>query len=380
MISSSSCPPGLSIAEYAELSAETDKFDPQSLTAVLLGIFGEVGSLMTISKKFYREGWSYPAHRNAVIEEFGDILWYLAALCRRMDYSLEDFFRDVSNGEDVSTVLVTGMTPEAPVASVRSFTQKIEFTDLLLRLGRGTAALMDSSTDRTPSRSDLIRFLKLYLQAVQACGISLEHIARVNLKKTRGRFLSSSFDQLPNFDADFRLEERIPEEFRIEVTERSSGKSYLRWKGVFIGEPLTDNIQDRDGYRFHDVFHFAHAAVLHWSPTFRALIRHKRKSNVGCDEDEDGGRAIVIEEGLSAYVFSCAKELDFFEGQTSVSFDLLKTVKNFVRGYEVDRCPLWLWERAILQGYSAFRLLLANNGGAIVGDRTERILSYETIE
>jgi hypothetical protein len=42
--------------------------------------------------------------------------------------------------------------------------------------------------------------------------------------------------------------------------------------GVFIGDPLTDNIRDPDGYRFHDVFHFARAAILHWSPTFRALI------------------------------------------------------------------------------------------------------------
>jgi hypothetical protein len=49
-----------------------------------------------------------------------------------------------------------------------------------------------------------------------------------------------------------------------------------------VGDPLTDNIADRDGYRFHDVFHFAHPAVLHWSPTFRALVKRKRKSDPLC--------------------------------------------------------------------------------------------------
>lgn len=93
----------------------------------------------------------------------------------------------------------------------------------------------------------------------------------------------------------------------------------MRWNGVFIGDPLSDNIADRDGYRFHDVFHFANAAVLHWSPTFRALIKHKRKSNQAVDEAQDSGRAIVIDEGLSAYIFSYAKQLDFFQEQNTVS-------------------------------------------------------------
>ena len=135
---------------------------------------------------------------------------------------------------------------------------------------------------------------------------------------------------------------------------------------------------DPDGYRFHDVFHLAHAAILHWSPTFRALIRQKRKSDAKLDENEDGGRAIVIEEGLTAYIFSCAKELEFFEGQSSVSFDLLKTINKFVRGYEVEQCPLWLWEKAILDGYQVFRQIVANNGGTVIGDRNTRTISYES--
>ena len=214
--------------------------------------------------------------------------------------------------------------------------------------------------------------------SLQACSIPFSMITQTNVEKTIGRFLKSDVDKLPDFDAGLSEEEQLPRTFRIEIKQRTNGKSYLRWNGVFIGDPLTDNIGDPDGYRFHDVFHLAHAAILHWSPTFRALIRQKRKSDSALDENEDGGRAIVIEEGLTAYIFACAKELNLFEGQTTVSFDLLKTIKNFVRGYEVEQCPLWLWEKAILQGYSVFRQICANNGGTIIGDRATRTISYES--
>ena len=94
------------------------------------------------------------------------------------------------------------------------------------------------------------------------------------------------------------------------------------------------------------------------------------------DETQDSGRAIVVEEGLSAFIFSRAKTLALFEGQRSVSFDLLKTVKQFVDGYEVDACPLKLWEDAILQGYDVFRRVSRNEGGIVRGDRTHRRVEY----
>ena len=117
--------------------------------------------------------------------------------------------------------------------------------------------------------------------------------------------------------------------------------------------------------------------ILHWSPTFRALIKHKRKSNKKVDEAQDSGRAIVVDEGLSAYIFSYAKSVNFFEDQKTVSFDLLKAVRNFVHGYEVEACPLHLWEYSILQGYEVFREVRKNNGGIIVGNRDDRTLQYK---
>ena len=158
--------------------------------------------------------------------------------------------------------------------------------------------------------------------------------------------------------------------------QRKSGLSQLQWNEVFIGDPLSDSIRDHDGYRFHDVFHLAHAAILHWSPTFRGLIKHKRKSEPAVDEAQDGGRAIVVEEGLTAWIFSRAKQVELFAGQRTLPFDMLKTVEQFVQGYEVEECPLSLWERAILDGYEVFRQVVTNNGGIVIGDRATRSISY----
>jgi MazG C-terminal domain len=95
------------------------------------------------------------------------------------------------------------------------------------------------------------------------------------------------------------------------------------------------------------------------------------------DEAQDGGRAIVVEEGLTAWIFSRAKQLNFFQGQTTISFDVLKTVQQFVAGYEVEACPLSLWEIAILKGYEVFRQVKKNYGGIIVCDRSARTIRYD---
>ena len=66
--------------------------------------------------------------------------------------------------------------------------------------------------------------------------------------------------------------------------------------------------------------------------------------------------------------------------QDSVAFDLLKTVQQFVQGYEVEACPLKLWERAILQGYAVFRQVRDNNGGIVIGDRDARTIIYQPLQ
>ena len=367
------------IRDYVEGVQSTDRFAKTDLRPILLGLFGEVGSVMSTAKKLKREQEAYAGYRHAVEEEFGDTLWYFTALCSRFNLNVEDIFSAATKNGKYTTSVAANELLTSPISEVSTAIELAPIDDTLLALGRAAAALLDSVPADPGAREKLIVFSDRYLQALQSAGISFAAVARANLAKTRGRFLSPDYSRLPTFDEAFPADERIPDEFEIVIKERRSGQSCLQWNGVFIGDPLTDNIRDPDGYRFHDVFHFSHAAILHWSPTFRALIKHKRKSDPSVDEAQDSGRAIVVEEGLSAWIFSRAKQLNFFADHQTISFDLLKTISQFVSGYEVESCPLRLWEEAILQGYGVFRQVRINNGGVISASRTKRRIDYRPL-
>lgn len=365
--------------DYMREIEPTDNLPQDDLHPVLLGLFGEVGSIMATAKKLHREKEAYTGYRYAVEEEFGDTLWYFAALCRRFGVGVDGILSDTANQDGHSKTITPRDPLDGPVSHASSVSTLPTLDKMLLNLGEAAAALLRVNSLDEQTHNLLREFSDCYLQALQAARVSFPKIVRMNIMKARGRFIKPDPSILPTFDSDFLVEERLPLHFEIKITQRKNGQCYLQWNGVFIGAPLTDNILDPDGYRFHDVFHLAHAAILHWSPTFRALIKQKRKSNPKVDEAQDGGRAFVVEEGLTAWIFSRAKHLNFFDGQESISFDLLKTVQQFVQGYEVEACPLKLWERAILDGYEVFRQVRDSHGGIVVGDREARTIIYKPI-
>jgi hypothetical protein len=363
------------ISEYESAIEPTDVLDKSALQPVLQGLFGEVGGIMSAAKKFVREGDAYPGFRRAAQEEFGDALWYLAALCRRCHVRLDQLFATAASDDAYETHIAANDSPLGAITRVAVPIEPGELDTTLAALGKVTAALFD-----TPSREALEAFAARYLDALHAAKLTFSAVVQENLQKACGAFILPDISELPDFDRAFDTEEQLPRKFSVRINQRQSGKSYLQWKGVFIGDPLTDNIRDPDGYRFHDVFHLGFAAIMHWSPVVRALIKHKRKSQPNYDEEQDGGRAIVVEEGLTAWLFSRAKELNYFKGQSKVSLGLRKTLHEFVTGYEVDQCPLSLWERAILQGYDVFRQVRDNQGGWVIGDRHARTLSYQALQ
>jgi NTP pyrophosphatase (non-canonical NTP hydrolase) len=368
------------LADYISQVQPTDRLPTVDLQPVLLGLFGEVGSIMATAKKFHREKEAYAGYRHAVEEEFGDALWYFTALCRRLDIRMDEILSDAATGNEYSTVIAANDLIDGPISRIATPLTVPELDSALLALGETTSYLFALRHSTGESKLRLTAFAKAYLEALKAARVTFAEVVRMNIAKTRGRFAPPDLAALPTFDEGFQEDQRLPQKFEITIDQRNNiARSYLRWNGVFIGDPLTDNICDPDGYRFHDVFHFAHAAILHWSPTFRALIKHKRKDDPKVDEAQDGGRAVVVEEGLTAWIFSRAKELNFFEGQSSISFDLLKTVQQFVAGYEVEACPLSLWEIAILRGYEVFRQVKKYSGGIVACDRSARTVEYKPL-
>lgn len=208
--------------------------------------------------------------------------------------------------------------------------------------------------------------------------LSLSDVAAENLAKVKERWASERAEPLI-FDAKLPEGERLPRKFEVEiidVKDESSQRVRVTIDGKAFGAELTDNAYDPDGYRFHDVFHFAYAAVLGWSPVTRSLLRRKRKSRPLLDEVEDGGRAAVIEEGVAAFAFDYARRHRFLDGVATLDFQLLRTVKDMTSHLEVRQCTTGEWEQAILQGFGAWRSVLAAGGGRIAVDLDLRCVTF----
>lgn len=204
--------------------------------------------------------------------------------------------------------------------------------------------------------------------------LSLSDIAAANLCKVKERWASECTEPL-TFDAELSEGERLPRRFEVELTDLDGGtrrRVRVLNDGKPLGAVLTDNAYDPDGYRFHDVFHFAYAAVLGWSPITRALLRRKRKSQPLLDEVEDGGRAAVIEEGVVALAFDYGRRHHFLDGVAAVDSQLLRTIKDMTSHLEVQRCTTGDWEQAILQGFGVWRAVVAARGGRIAVDLNAR--------
>jgi NTP pyrophosphatase (non-canonical NTP hydrolase) len=261
----------------------------------LLGMAGEIGTLLSEYKKVLRDGPRHVKFREQVAEELGDVLWYIANVASKFDLRLED-------------------------------------------------------------------------------------IAKSNLTKTRDRWASDGVYQL--LDSRFPRAERLPRKFEYTfgyVTDHGRTKVVLRDKrGKQVGDPLTDNARMDDGYRFHDVFHLANAAILGWSPVTRGLIDRKRRSDKVYDEVEDGGRAAVIEEGIVASIYEYASRHQFLEGSKAVDWEVLRSVKRLAASVdlEVRTRSAGDWERAILVGYEVWRKVCDHDGGTIRGDLHKRAFEF----
>jgi NTP pyrophosphatase (non-canonical NTP hydrolase) len=207
--------------------------------------------------------------------------------------------------------------------------------------------------------------------------ISLEDVALTNLGWTKERWEKlKNFLPEELFDDGFPEAEQFPREFTVEFKIASDGKCQMFVDGVALGNPLDDNAHEEDGYRFHDIFHFAFMATFGWSPVLRALMKRKRKSVPAIDNVEDGARAIVIEEGISAMIYEHAKDHNFYDGITVVDFDILNSIKVMVRNFEAKKVSTTLWEQAIINGYAVYRELKARNGGKVYLNLNSKTIKF----
>jgi NTP pyrophosphatase (non-canonical NTP hydrolase) len=216
-------------SQFQQAAGETSQLrlgGPQGAIAPMLGLASETGSILNVYKKYLRDGIDLASNRELLREELGDLLWYVAAVAT-------------------------------------------------------------------------------------ACDLDLEEIVATNLRRTRDRYLRvrqlHELEGLPILDADYPEPERFPRRLVVAFAEKrqSSGRGSVVLTlmsaepnafpdgplvggsgqlagfqvGARLGDQLTDKSRRTDDYRFHDAIHLGFMAVLGWSPTARALLRLKRKSD-----------------------------------------------------------------------------------------------------
>jgi NTP pyrophosphatase (non-canonical NTP hydrolase) len=153
----------LNVAVFERHVLGTDKLGPEPDTAVL-GLFGEIGSLVSALKKKRRDMDAYFGYQAAVLEEVGDVLWYAAALARRCGISMAEAAARVTGGAPGEVLLGDIAASETSEVGDASFEPALlelagEAGDLCIRSAAGCRnwkpAISRSASPAEPTETTL---------------------------------------------------------------------------------------------------------------------------------------------------------------------------------------------------------------------------------
>lgn len=391
--------PSLSIPQYRLKAGGTNQFqtDEGGYQKLKFGYFGEVGGLLSAVKKVGRDRLAASVNDLAA-EELGDALWYLINIAASVDVGPDEigasciaYLRSEFGESEKPPILPVTFRHIDSLMEMRRSPDNVDRSTQLARLANRAGVLAEVSFNSMRALAPAARSLNLGIHLAElaiACAsfdLRFEDVARSNIDKILSRWPDDEAVYPPAFDLKCPDHEQFPAELAMEFNERGTrenGYVVQSLKGVFIGDRLTDNSNEPDDYRFHDVFHFAYVAFLGWSPVLRALLKRKRKSDPKKDENEDGARAMIIEEGIATWIFNHAKSRKFYidANPGALDYSVLKQIESMVEGYEVEACKLWQWEKAILTGFQVFRELQEHRGGTVHINVQEHTMHFEPLE
>ena len=231
-----------------------------------------------------------------------------------------------------------------------------------------------------------------YLSAVAThFHVDLDRLAQNNLASNRARWGTHRDPQgrlfhgrrSEQYPADEQWPKRVELEFAsasILTTQFWLPVTSITVDGIPFGDPIDDNTPMEDGYRFHDILHFAFAAMLDWSPVVRKLMKNKRKSSREDDKFEDGARARDTEEAVSNLIHKYATNNNQFLHAKRLDSDFLADIQLQVRDLEVRDRTANEWEECILTAYAVYRQLLEHKGGTVDVDFGVPSLMYRRSE
>lgn len=427
------------IADYAQAVYQSDQFahlskaDRQRIS--VYGLVSEIGSVIAaVKKRKLGEGGMLDTTdgrltRHELREELGDAMWYCFALARleeglkddilanQLEYLLVELDSD-NHESEMFRNLLTKKNLEEFRKQAKTFPRKKKrtFSDFqatafltartksdelvetclaaLMLLGAQLMRLLIPETERKIHRDikdretlDILGKIAWHISAIATVyDLTLDDIAEANISKAdlrRPRTLPT-----PLHDEEDPLSQRFPRSFEIKFLTIGQGRARMYMGAHQLGNDLTDNSYDPDGYRFHDVLHLSHVAHLGWSPVIRALMKRKRK-NSEKDEVEDGARAQIVEEALLKVVHSEGKEIadiawpdtlsgsyQLFSDEIDIPLSFFKLIRRYVRGLEVDKNSFEEWKAAIRAGHHVYHELVKEGQGTVLVDLERRELTF----
>lgn len=433
----------MKITEYNAFVRRTSQFLDKPLeeqrSIALYGLVGEIGSLVAaVKKKILAEGGEgsrIDQPNDEILEELGDCLWYCYSLAQALNKAPFDILAsdiaalraEIGKQDDRAKKIATRLDPkdrEAFLSSAASFPPSVDYTfndyqmlafktartegrvllevclAVLWQLGAELLRitlpeieldLNHNVADRNPNV--VLGEITWHLSALASLyHVPLDMVIEENCRKVR--FRAERGDHTLLHDTDREASEQFPRKFDVAFVQTGRGRSRMYLNGKPMGDDLTDNSREDDGYRFHDVIHLALVAHLGWSPVLRGFMKRKRKSrNDGVDEVEDGGRAQVVEELVIKAIHSegarqaqasgrctIGAPMQLFPERSVINFKLLKTLRTYVDGLEVAKNTFWEWEDAIFEGCQMFYRLCQEQQGTVTVDLLNRRLTFtETV-
>lgn len=424
------------VSDYQQFVQESDQFRDRApserLDIALYGLAGEVGSVVAAIKKrlLGKKESNWQLTNEEIEEELGDAFWYCFQLAEILsaDRTFNILTHDIDHlraeigAENARAQRIEGvLTPERSqkfLDAARHFPRDasdIEFDSyqalafLTARTGNATlvevclAVLWQLNAEllrqklpeierelnrMLPDRAmnDVLGEVIWHLSALASIySLRLSDILKRNIEKVGARRRGT---RTPLHDDGNKPAEQLPRQFEIAFVTLGDDRARMYYGGKRLGDPLTDNSYEDDGYRYHDVMHLANVAVLGWSPVLRKLLGKKRRSDPKIDEVEDGARAQIVEEAVIKAIHSEgihlarleqgeeAERARLFPDRNDISFRFLRLIRTFVSDLEAKDNLFWEWEEAIFAGHDMFHRLRTEGQGTITVDMDKQSLAF----
>ncbi len=425
------------VTEFDQHVQKTDQFahysEKERKEIAIYGLASEIGSVSSaIKKRLLQEDGdqAWDASNPEIEEELGDVMWYCFALARLENskrplnvliHDIQNLSRELASDSPRSELIrhvIGAENRESFLEAAKSFRRSTR--DMTFSQYQSVAYLTARTQGKTlvevcvavlyqlsaelfrsllpeielhlnkflPDRAinDILGEIAWHIAALASiyC-LDLNSVAQKNVEKVAYRQDRDKSDVIKH-DAGFPEGQQFPRKFEVTFVTPAKGKAQMYWGGRKLGNELSDNAYDDDGYRFHDVMHLANVAHLGWSPVLRDLMGLKRKAVKDVDEIEDGARAKIVEEAVVKTIHAEGKQLAgpengegpvrLFRDRADISFKFIKRIQGLTLGLEVQKNKFWEWEDAILEGYDAYHRLRIDGQGTLAIDLEARSLKF----